>query len=72
VAGVGHAIWKKRSGYHHRSLVEAKMYPFKWRVERVMARTFERQMVELHVRVRLFSPFAQLWSPTTVTVTAMA
>ena len=40
--------------------------------ERVMARTFERQVVELHVRVALLNRFTQLGCPTTVPVAAMA
>jgi hypothetical protein len=40
--------------------------------ERVMARTFERQVVELHVRVALLNRFTQLGCPTTVSVAATA
>jgi hypothetical protein len=69
---LGHAIWKKWSGYHRRSLVETKMHCFKRLGERVMARTFERQVVELQVRVALLNRFTQLGRPTTVPVAAMA
>lgn len=69
---LGRRIWKKWSGYHRRSLVETKMHCFKRLGERVMARTFERQVVELHVRVALLNRFTQLGRPTTVPVTAMA
>ena len=69
---LGRAIWKKWSGYHRRSLVETKMHCFKRLGERVMARTFERQVVELHVRVAVLNRFTQLGRPTTVCVTAMA
>ena len=69
---LGWAIWKKWSGYHRRSLVETKMHCFKRLGERVMARTFERQVVELHVRVALLNRFTQLGRPTTVPVVAMA
>lgn len=37
-----------------------------------MARTFERQVVELHVRVALMNRFTQLVRPTTVAVGAKA
>ena len=50
---LGHRLWKQWSGYHRRSLVETKMHCFKRLGERVMARTFERQVVELQVRVAL-------------------
>lgn len=69
---LGRAIWKKWSGYHRRSLVETKMHCFKRLGERVMARTFERQVVELHVRVAVLNRFTQLGRPTTVPVAAMA
>ncbi len=51
-------------------LAETKMPCFKRLGERVMARTFERQVVELHVRVAL--RFTQLGRPTTVSVETMA
>lgn len=69
---LGRRIWKKWSGYHRRSLVETKMHCFKRLGERVMARTFERQVVELHVRVSLLNRFTQLGRPTTVSVRAVA
>ncbi len=69
---LGRSIWKKWSGYHRRSLVETKMHCFKRLGERVMARTFERQVVELHVRVALLNRFTQLGRPTTMPLQAMA
>ena len=69
---LGWGIWKKWSGYHRRSLVETKMHCFKRLGERVMARTFERQVTELHVRVALLNRFTQLGRPTTVAVPSMA
>ena len=65
-------IWKVWSGYHRRSLVETKMHCFKRLCERVAARTFERQVVELHVRVALLNQFSQLGRPQTVAVVAVA
>ena len=69
---LGWRIWKKWSGYHRRSLVETKMHCFKRLGERVMARTFERQVTELHVRVALLNRFTQLGCPTTMAVPAVA
>jgi hypothetical protein len=68
---LGWRIWKKWSGYHRRSLVETKMHCFKRLGERVMARTFERQVVELHVRVALLNRFTHMGRPITVPVSAM-
>ncbi|MDN0083623.1 IS5 family transposase [Crenobacter sp. SG2305] len=63
---LGAAIWKRWSGYHRRSLVEAKMRCFKLLGERVMARTFERQVAELQVRAAVLNRFTQLGTPQTV------
>ncbi len=73
---LGRSIWKKWSGYHRRSLVETKTHGFKRLGERVMARTFEPQVVgqvvALHVRVALLHRFTQVGRPTMVSVVAMA
>jgi hypothetical protein len=52
----------------YRSLVETKMHCFKRLGERVMARTFERQVAELQVRAALLNRFTQLGTPDTVAV----
>lgn len=69
---LGRRIWKKWSGYHRRSLEETKMHCFKRLGERVMARTFECQVTELHVRVALLNRFTQLGRPATVLASAVA
>lgn len=69
---LGWSIWKKWSGYHRCSLVETKMHCFKRLGERVMARTFERQVTELHVRVALLNRFTQMGRPVMVPVAAKA
>jgi hypothetical protein len=48
------------------------MHGFKRLGERVTAHTFERQVVESHVRVALLNRFTQLGRPTTVSVAATA
>jgi hypothetical protein len=45
----GRKLWKSWSVYHRRSLVETKMNCVKRLGERVMSRTFERQVNELHI-----------------------
>ena len=40
--------------------------------ERVAARTFERQVVELHVRAALLNRFSQLGRPQTIALEAVA
>jgi hypothetical protein len=69
---LGRSIWKKWGGYHRRSLAETKMHGFKRLGERVMARTFEPQVMELHVRVEPRNRFTQLGRPTTIPVATMA
>ena len=64
----GRKIWKVWSGYHRRSLVETKMNCIKRLGERVMSRTFERQVNELHVRVAILNRFTELGRPQTVAV----
>ena len=65
-------IWKTWSGYHRRSLAETKMHCLKRLGERVTARTFARQVVELHVRVALLNRFGQIGRAQTVPVAAVA
>ena len=69
---LGYAICKPWSGDHRTSLVETKRHGLKRRGERVMACTFERQVVELQVQVALLNRFTQLGRPTTVPLAAMA
>lgn len=69
---LGRSIWKKWRGYHRKSLVEAKMHCFMRLCERVVACMFERQVVELHVRVALLNRFTQLGRPTTVPAPVLA
>jgi len=57
---LGRVIWKRRSGYHRRSLVETKMNCFKRLGEKVMARTFERQVADLNIRASILNSFTEL------------
>ena len=68
----GWRIWKKWSGYHRRSLVETKMHCFKRLGERVMARTFERQVTESCMCGWPCSTDSRNLCPTTVAVPAVA
>ena len=65
---LGRTIWKKWSGYHRRSLVEAKMRCFKLLGERVKARVFNSQVAELQIRAALLNRFTQLGTPITVAI----
>ncbi|MET4574964.1 hypothetical protein ABIE13_000061 [Ottowia thiooxydans] len=62
---VGRAIWKCWSGYHRRSLVETKMNCFKRLGEKVMVRTFERQVAKLSIRTSILNQFTALGTPQT-------
>ena len=68
----GRRIWNIWSGYHRRSLVGTKMHWFKRLGERVVARTFERRVVELHIRVALLNWFSQLGRAQTAPLAAGA
>ena len=65
---LGRSTWKRWSGYHRRSLVETKMHCIKRLGERVMSRTFERQVNELHIRAAILNKFTELGCPQTVAV----
>lgn len=60
---LGRAIWKRWTGYHRRSLVEAKMRCFKLLGERVMSRDFDRQVAELQIRAVILNRFAAIGTP---------
>ena len=64
----GRAIWRNWSGYHRRSLVEAKMRCIKLLGERLSARTPSRQTAELQIRAALLNRFTQLGAPETIRV----
>jgi hypothetical protein len=65
---LGRGLWKRWSGYHRRSLVEAKMRCLKLLGERLMARTPDRQTAELQIRAALLNRFTQLGTPETTRV----
>lgn len=58
--------------YRRRSLAETKVHCFKQLSETVNARTFDRQVVALHIRVALPNRFTQMGSPQTVPVVTVA
>jgi len=57
---VGRAIWKRWSGYHVRSRVEAKMRGLKSFGERITSRDPDRQTAEIHIRIALMNRFNAL------------
>jgi len=62
---LGRSIWRSWSGYHRRSCIEAKMRCLKLLGERLMARDFDRQTTELHIRAALLNRFTRLGTPET-------
>ena len=64
----GRAIWRNWSGYHRRSLIEAKMRCMKLLGERLMSRTSNRQTAELQIRAALLNRFTALGTPETMRV----
>ncbi len=49
----GRAFWKRWTGYHVRSRIEARMRCLKSFGERIAARDPERQTAEIHIRIAL-------------------
>lgn len=56
----GRAFWKRWTGYHARSRVEAKMRCLKAFGERIDARDPDRQTDEVHIRISLMNRFSAL------------
>lgn len=54
---VGRANWKRWSGYHVRSRIEARMRCLKSFGERIASRDPDRQTAEIHIRVALINRF---------------
>jgi len=62
---LGRAIWKRWTGYHRRSLAEAKMGCSKLLGERIMSRAFDRQVAELQIKAAILNRFTTLGTPLT-------
>jgi hypothetical protein len=56
----GRAFWKRWTGYHARSRIEAKMRGLKSFGERIMAKDPDRQTAEIHIRIALMNRFNAL------------
>lgn len=62
---LGRALWRKWSGYHRRSRVEAKMNCIKLLGQRLMAKAFDRQVAEVQIRAAILNRFTALGTPAT-------
>ncbi|SEB10296.1 Transposase DDE domain-containing protein [Rubrimonas cliftonensis] len=51
----GRALWRRWSGYHRRSRAETKMQCMKLLGQRLMARDFDRQVAEIHIRITVLN-----------------
>ncbi len=56
----GRAFWKRWTGYHARSRIEAKMRCLKASGDKIAARDPDRQSAEVHIRVALMNRFNAL------------
>jgi hypothetical protein len=56
----GRAFWKRWTGYHARSRIEAKMRCLKAFGERIAARDPDRQTAEIQIRIALMNRFSAL------------
>ena len=57
---LGRTLWRRRSGYHRRSRVETKMHCMKLLGQSLMARDFDRQVTEIHVRIAVLNRYTAL------------
>jgi len=64
----GRAFWKRWTGYHARSRIEAKMRCLKAFGERIAARDPDRQTAEIQIRIALMNRFSALGTAETVRV----
>ncbi|WP_311165772.1 IS5 family transposase, partial [Acinetobacter pittii] len=64
----GQKQWKRDIGYHRRSRIEAKMFALKRLGQGVSSRCFNRQVVDLQIRVDILNKFTQLGTAKTVAV----
>lgn len=65
---LGKTLWRRWSGYHRRSRVEAKMNCIKLLGQSLMALDFERQVAELQVRIAVLNGYTALGIPITEAV----
>ncbi|MBP1807458.1 IS5 family transposase [Rubellimicrobium aerolatum] len=56
----GRALWKRLTGYHARSRIEAQMRRLKSFGERIALRDPDRQAAEIHTRIALMNRFSAL------------
>jgi hypothetical protein len=56
----GRALWKRLTGYHARSRVEAQMRRLKAFGERIASKDPDRQAAEIHTRIALMNHFSAL------------
>lgn len=65
VMRLGRTIWRRWSGYHRRSRVEAKMNCIKLLGQKLAARDFDRQTAEIQVRIAILNRYTALGIPVT-------
>ena len=56
----GRAFWKRLTGYHARSRIEAQMLRLKAFGDRIASRDPDRQVAEIHTRIALMNRFSAL------------
>ncbi|MBL3559645.1 hypothetical protein JMM65_02480 [Rhodovulum sulfidophilum] len=62
---LGWIIWRRWSGYRRRSRAETMMNGMKLLGQKLMARDFDRQTAELHVRIAILNRLTALGIPGT-------
>ncbi|PRZ45424.1 DDE family transposase [Tritonibacter scottomollicae] len=65
---LGREIWRRWSGYHRWSRVEAKMNCIRLLGQSLIARNFDRQVSELQIRIAVLNGYTALGIPAKVAV----
>lgn len=52
---LGRGLWKRWSGYHARSRIEAQMNRLKLFGDRIVSRDPDRQVTEIHIRIAIMN-----------------
>ncbi|MFT4708010.1 MAG: hypothetical protein ACI9PU_001854 [Ascidiaceihabitans sp.] len=60
---LGLTLWRRWSGYHRRRRVETKMHCLKLLGQWLMARDFDRQVVEIKIRIAVLNCYTALGIP---------
>lgn len=69
ISKIGREEWKKKVGYHKRSLVEVAMYRYKTIIgDKIMSRTFENEKVEVRLGCAILNKMTAIGMPKSIKI----